>query len=197
MGDISLTNSTIYAQNINNFAGELFKVGGQRTPFLSAMGGLNGGKAIIQSTFWQVQVEDNATISSEPTKGQEGSTPTEYLGRDRAAYTYVTQIFHKGVQMTYTAMASNQNKMRLIYQQSIVNTSDGDGTTTAADKLALFGGNPVSDEFAFQMEKALEKVAREVEWFASTVLSQMVHTLLTLGWAQEKCTVLMFGIEWW
>ena len=29
MADISLTNSTIYAQNINNFAGELFKVGGQ------------------------------------------------------------------------------------------------------------------------------------------------------------------------
>ena len=77
MAAISLTNSTIYAQNINNFAGELFKVGGQRTPFLSAVGGLNGGKS-IQSTFWQVQIADNAKISSEPTKGQEGSTPTEY-----------------------------------------------------------------------------------------------------------------------
>jgi hypothetical protein len=42
MADISLTNSTIYAQNINNFTGELFKVGGQRTPLLSAVGGLNG-----------------------------------------------------------------------------------------------------------------------------------------------------------
>ena len=165
MADISLTNSTIYAQNINNFAGELFKVGGQRTPLLSAVGGLNGGKS-INSTFWQVQVEDNATISSEPTKGQEGSTPTEYLGRDRAAYTYVTQIFHKGVQMTYTALASNQNQNPFDLSANIVNTSDGDGTTTAADKLALFGGTPVSDEFAFQMEKAMEKVAREVEWFA-------------------------------
>jgi hypothetical protein len=28
MADISLTNNTIYAQNINNFTGELFKVGG-------------------------------------------------------------------------------------------------------------------------------------------------------------------------
>jgi hypothetical protein len=65
MADISLTNSTIYAQNINNFTGELFKVGGQRTPLLSAVGGLNGGK-VLNSTFWQVQVEDNATISSEP-----------------------------------------------------------------------------------------------------------------------------------
>ena len=61
MADISLTNNTIYAQNINNFTGELFKVGGQRTPLLSAVGGLNGGK-VLNSTFWQVQVEDNAKI---------------------------------------------------------------------------------------------------------------------------------------
>ena len=165
MADISLTNSTIYAQNINNFAGELFKVGGQRTPLLSAVGGLNGGK-VLNSTFWQVQVEDNATISAEPTKGQEGSTPTEYLGRDRAAYTYVTQIFHKGVQMTYTALASTGNQNPFTLSAAITNQSDGDGTTTAGTAQGLFGGNPVNDEFALQLEKALEKVAREVEWFA-------------------------------
>ena len=34
------------------------------------------------------------------------------------------------------------------------------------DKLALAGGNPIVDEFAEQMSLALEKVAREVEWFA-------------------------------
>ena len=76
MASISLTNSTIYSQNINNFTGELFRVGGQRTPFLSAIGGLNGCK-VLQSTFWQIQVADSATISSEPTKGQEGAQPTE------------------------------------------------------------------------------------------------------------------------
>ena len=68
MANISLTNNTIYAQNINNFTGELFKVGGQRTPLLSAVGGLNGGK-VLNSTFWQVQVEDNATISFRAYKG--------------------------------------------------------------------------------------------------------------------------------
>ena len=165
MADISLTNNTIYAQNINNFTGELFKVGGQRTPLLSAVGGLNGGK-VLNSTYWQVQVEDNATISTEPTKGQEGATPTEYLGRDRAAYTYVTQIFHKGVQMTYTALASTGNQNPYDLSANIVNSSDGDGTTTAADKLGLFGGSPINDEFALQLEKAMEKVSREVEWFA-------------------------------
>ena len=156
---------TIYAQQINNFTGELFKVGGQRTPLLSSVGGLNGGK-VLNSTYWQVQVEDNAIITSEPTKGQEGSTPTEYLGRDRAAFTHVTQIFHKGVQMTYTALASTGNQNPFTLSANITNQSDGDGTTTAGAAQGLFGGNAVNDEFALQLEKALEKVAREVEWFA-------------------------------
>jgi len=66
MASISGLSATapIYAQQINNFTGELFKVGGQRTPLLSAVGGLNGGK-VLNSTFWQVQVEDNATVSSD------------------------------------------------------------------------------------------------------------------------------------
>ena len=191
MAEISLTNSTIYAQNINNFTGELFKVGGQRTPLLSAVGGLNGGKT-LNSTFWQVQVEDNATVSSEPDKGKEGSTPTEYLGRDRAAYTYVTQIFHKGVQMTYTALASTANQNPFDLSDNIANSSDGDGTTTAGDKLAFFGGSPVADEFAFQMEKTMEKVAREVEWFAfNGSFSDGANT--TPGTGERE----MWGIDHW
>ena len=167
MAEISGLNAStpIYAQNINNFTGELFKVGGQRTPLLSAVGGLNGGKT-LNSTYWQVQVEDSYTISSEPTKGQEGSTPTEYLGRDRAAYTHVTQVFHKGVQMTYTALASTGNQNPFTLSAAITNQSDGDGTTTGGVAQGLFGGNAINDEFALQLEKAMEKVAREVEWFA-------------------------------
>jgi hypothetical protein len=165
MAAISLTNNSIYSQKINNFSGELFRVGGQRTPFLSATGGLNGGK-VLQSTFWQIQAADSAVVSSEPTKGQEGAQPTEYLGRDRVAYTGVTQIFHKGVKMTYTAMATYQNQNPFDLSANIANASDGDGTVTAGDKLALAGGNPIVDEFAEQMSMALEKVAREVEWFA-------------------------------
>tara|TARA_R110002020_G_scaffold204644_4_gene408910 strand:+ start:458 stop:1579 length:1122 start_codon:yes stop_codon:yes gene_type:complete len=165
MAAITLTNNSIYSQKINNFSGELFRVGGQRTPFLSATGGLNGGK-VLQSTFWQIQAADSAVVSSEPTKGQEGAAPTEYLGRDRVAFTGVTQIFHKGVKMTYTAMATYQNQNPFDLSANIANSSDGDGTVTAGDKLALAGGNPIVDEFAEQMSMALEKVAREVEWFA-------------------------------
>ena len=165
MAAISLTNSTIYSQNVNNFTGELFRVGGQRTPFLSATGGLNGGK-VLQSTFWQIQTSDSHVISSEPTKAQEGAQPTEYLGRDRVAYTGVTQIFHKGVKMTYTGMATFQHQNPFDLSANAINSSDGDGTVTAGDKLSLAGGNPIVDEFSEQMTLALEKVAREVEWFA-------------------------------
>jgi hypothetical protein len=165
MASISLTNNSIYSQNVNNFSGELFRVGGQRTPFLSATGGLNGGK-VLQSTFWQIQAADSHTVSSEPTKGQEGAQPTEYLGRDRVAYTGVTQVFHKGVKMTYTAMATFQHQNPFDLSAAVINSSDGDGTVTAADKLSLAGSNPIVDEFAEQMALALEKVAREVEWFA-------------------------------
>ena len=165
MASISLTNNAIYSQNVNNFSGELFRVGGQRTPFLSATGGLNGGK-VLQSTFWQIQAADSHTVSSEPDKAVEGAAPTEYLGRDRVAYTSVTQIFHKGVKMTYTAMATYQHQNPFDLSANIINSSDGDGTVTAADKLGLAGSNPIVDEFAEQMSLALEKVAREVEWFA-------------------------------
>ncbi len=165
MAGISLTNDAIYSQKINNFSGELFRVGGQRTPFLSATGGLNGGK-VLQSTFWQIQAADSHSVTSEPTKAQEGNTPTEYLGRDRVAFTGVTQIFHKGVKMTYTAMATYQHQNPFDLSANIASSSDGDGTVTAADKLGLSGSNPIVDEFAEQMSLALEKVAREVEWFA-------------------------------
>ena len=170
MANISLTGDTLYSQKINNFSGELFRVGGQRTPFLSATGGLNGGK-VLQSTFWQIQAADSHTVTSEPTKGQEGAAPTEYLGRDRVAYTGVTQIFHKGVKMTYTAMATyqHQNSFNINAAGGGINpvvSSDGDGTTSAAALLGLAGSNPIVDEFAEQMSLALEKVAREVEWFA-------------------------------
>ena len=189
--NVGATSNTIYAQQINNFTGELFKVGGQRTPLLAAAGGLNGGKT-LNSTFWQVQVEDNATISSEPSKGQEGAAPTEYLGRDRSAYTYVTQIFHKGVQMTYTALASTGNQNPFDLSADIVNISDGDGTTTAGDSLGLFGGNPVQDEFALQLEKAMEKVAREVEWFAfNGSFSDGANTTPGSGTRE------MYGIDVW
>ena len=58
----------------------------------------------------------------------------------------------------------NQNPFDL--SANIANSSDGDGTVTAGDKLGFLVVTQVTDEFANQIELAMEKVAREVEWFA-------------------------------
>ena len=73
--------------------------------------------------------------------------------------------------MTYTAMATyqHQNSFNINAAGGGINpvvSSDGDGTTSAAALLGLAGSNPIVDEFAEQMSLALEKVAREVEYFA-------------------------------
>jgi hypothetical protein len=156
----------IYSKFINNFHGELFRVGGQRTPFTAAVGGMTGGGKVIQSTFFQFQTADSATVSGAADVGTEGGAPTEYLGRDRVAYNQVTQIFHKGVKMSYTALATYNQQNVFNLSNASYNESDGDGTTSASSRLALFGGNPITDEFAEQMELALDKIAKEVEYFA-------------------------------
>jgi len=156
----------IYSKYINNFAGELFRVGGQRTPFTAAVGGMSGGGKVLQSTFWQFQTADTASVTSAPSVGTEGGQPTEWLGRDRVSYTAVTQIFQKGVKMSYTAMAASNHQNVFDVSANAFNISDGNAGNTAGDKLALFGGSPITDEFAEQMELALDKLAKEVEWFA-------------------------------
>ena len=58
--------------------------------------------------------------------------PTEYLGRDRVAFTGTDADIPKGVKMTYTAMASSASKTHLTCAAAnIAVSSDGDGTTSA------------------------------------------------------------------
>ena len=146
--------SPISANEINNFTGELFKVTPQRTPLLSATGGLTGGK-VVNSTFFQFQTIDNATVSS-VTPGTEGGTPN-YNGRSRSAVQGVVEIFHEAVQLTYTAQAAFGEivpfDLTSTYKNSI-------------DKIALEGTNPVNDEMAAQLELVLELVAKKAEFQA-------------------------------
>ncbi len=144
----------IIAANINNFTGELFKVTPQRTPLLSATGGLTGGKA-INSTFFQFQTIDNATVSS-VTPGAEGGTPN-FNGRSRSAIQGVLEIFHEAVQVTYTAQAAYGEIVPFDLASSYKNS---------IDKLALEGTNPVNDEMAAQLELVLELVAKKAEFQA-------------------------------
>ena len=144
----------IVASDVNNFTGELFKITPHRTPLLAAAGGLNGGVA-INSTFFQFQTQDNATVSS-VTPDDEGGSPN-YSGRSRSAQQGVLQIFHEAAQVSYTAQAASGE---IVPFQLSGNYKNSDPA------LALAGNNPINDELAYQMELVLETVAKKVEWSA-------------------------------
>lgn len=136
----------ISVAEINNFTGELFKVGARRTPLLSMVGGLTGGK-LLNSPVFQTQKVDTPTVNSY-TAVAEGGTPA-YFGRSRSSAIDCVQIWNQGVKLTYSALGST----------GYLN-SQAMGTGTAAFE----GSNPINDEMAFQIEELLSKIAREVEY---------------------------------
>ena len=144
----------IVASDVNNFTGELFKITPHRTPLLAAAGGLNGGVA-INSTFFQFQTQDNASVTS-VTPDDEGGSPN-YSGRTRSAQQGTLQIFHEAAQVSYTAQAASGE---IVPFQLAGNYKNSDPA------LALAGNNPINDELAYQMELVLETVAKKVEWSA-------------------------------
>lgn len=144
----------IVASDVNNFTGELFKITPHRTPLLAAAGGLNGG-IVTNTTFFQFQKQDNATVSS-VTPDDEGGQPN-YSGRSRAAQQGVLQIFHEAVQISFTAQAASGEIVPFNLSGNYKNSDPA---------LSLEGSNPITDELAYQMELLLETVAKKVEWAA-------------------------------
>lgn len=144
----------IVASDVNNFTGELFKITPHRTPLLAAAGGLNGG-IVTNTTFFQFQKQDNATVSS-VTPDDEGGQPN-YSGRSRAAQQGVLQIFHEAVQISFTAQAASGEIVPFNLDGNYKNSDPA---------LSLEGNNPITDELAYQMELLLETVAKKVEWAA-------------------------------
>ena len=136
----------ISVSEINNFTGELFKVGARRTPLLSMVGGLTGGK-LLNSPVFQTQKVDTPTVSSY-TAVAEGGTPA-YFGRSRSSAIDCVQIWNQGVKLTYSALGST----------GYLNSQAMESGTAAFE-----GTNPVNDEMAFQIEELLSKIAREVEY---------------------------------
>ena len=136
----------ISVSEINNFTGELFKVGARRTPLLSMVGGLNGGK-LLNSPVFQTQKVDTPTVNSY-TAVAEGGTPA-YFGRSRSSAIDCVQIWNQGIKLTYSAMAST----------GYLNSQAMESGTKAFE-----GQNPINDEMAFQLEELLSKIAREVEY---------------------------------
>jgi len=124
--------------DLPNYVGELFNITPNDTPFLSAIGGMTGGKSVTSKQFtWQTV--DNATAAQ--TVVAEGADAT-FAERSRSEVTNVTQIMQYGVHVSYTKQAAVGN----LAGQSIL------------------GNQPVQDELAFQLDMAMKRAARDIEF---------------------------------
>ena len=110
--------------DLPNYVGELFNITPNDTPFLSAIGGMTGGKSVTSKQFtWQTV--DNATAAQ--TVVAEGADAT-FAERSRSEVTNVTQIMQYGVHVSYT-------------KQAAVGNLNGE---------SIIGNQPVQDELSFQ-----------------------------------------------
>jgi hypothetical protein len=133
--------------NLPNYVGELFAVTPTETPFLSAIGGLTGGEAAEASLFqWQGYDLRDASATRQRVEGANAPTAE---ARVRFNVNNVVEIHQEAVETSYTKMAASGQF-----------ASTGSTHTGA---VGLAGANPVLDEQAWQVQRALEQIARDVE----------------------------------
>lgn len=127
--------------NLPNYVGDLFAITPQDTPFLSAIGGLTGGRKVKSTKFgWQAYDLRAADRNRQRTEGADA--PASEL-RKRSGYENVVEIHQEAIEVSYT-------------KQAAVNLID-------ALHAGVEGTNPVTDEFNWQIDKALKQIARDIE----------------------------------
>jgi hypothetical protein len=132
--------------NLPNYVGELFMLTPEDTPFLSAIGGLTGGKS-VDSTSWTWQTADLRDPSNrQRTEGQDAPTAEE---RVRANVTNVCEIHQEKVSVSYTKQAATQQ----------ISTP-----SSAPYQVNAGQNNPVMNEMDWQVQLALKSIALDVNW---------------------------------
>ncbi len=129
--------------NLPNYAGELFTADPINTPFLTAIGGLTGGMQTEDFEFAtdsQYSLPEPEQPSISETASLTAPQPSNIV---RDQNTNVTQIFQEKISISYVKMA-NAKRMS--------------GLNTAGQQ------NNVPDEKSWQISRALEKIARDVEY---------------------------------
>ena len=125
--------------NLPNFVGELFAVSREDTPFLSAIGGLTGGRPAFDKEFeWEYYDLRAPDAARQRVEGANAPTAEE---RVRANASNVLEIHQEAVELSYTKLA--------------VGARGGYATTAR-------GSSPVGDEMAWQMQNHIKQVARDV-----------------------------------
>lgn len=132
--------------NLPNYVGELFAITPTDTPFLSAIGGLTGGKA-VSSVLWQWQGYDLRDASSTRQRLEGANAPTAEE-RTRANVNNVVEIHQESVEVSYTKMAATGQF-----------ASTGSTHTGA---VGLAGSNPIADELGWQVTQALTQMALDI-----------------------------------
>lgn len=130
-----------------NFVGELFAITPTDTPFLSAIGGLTGGRA-ADSTLFQWQSYDLRDADDARQRVEGANAPTAEA-RVRANIYNVVEIHQEAVEVSYTKQAAT-----------------GQYNTTGSShpgSVGISGANPVTDEMAWQVQQHLRQIARDVE----------------------------------
>lgn len=129
--------------NLPNYAGELFTADPINTPFLTAIGGLTGG---MQTEDFEFATDSQYSLPEpeQPAISETASlTAPQPSNIVRDQNTNVTQIFQEKISISYVKMA-NAKRMS--------------GLNTAGQQ------NNVPDEKSWQISRALEKIARDVEY---------------------------------
>lgn len=124
-----------------NYHGELFALTPATTPFLSAIGGLTGGKRATGATQTEWQAFDlrNAAAGRTRLEGADAPTAEE---RVRMNLSNVLEIHQEAVTVSYTKQAATQT-----YSGINVGSTD----------------NPVTDENTWQINQALATIGLDTE----------------------------------
>ncbi|WP_435173292.1 SU10 major capsid protein [Actinacidiphila sp. bgisy145] len=126
--------------NLPNYHGQLYQVTPTETPFLSAIGGLTGGRRTKSVEFeWQTMDRRSSTAGNTALEGAAAPTGT---ARSRANVSNIVEIHQSAVEVSYTRQAA---------------TSQYNGINIGQDD------NPVTDELTTQIMAELEAMAVDVE----------------------------------
>ena len=125
--------------NLPNYTGILYGLTPQETPFLSAIGGLSGGRQTTSPAFeWETfDLRD----ASQP-EVVEGATAPTAQQRVRGNVSNVVQIHQEKVSISYSKLAATGAKAGINNDQP----------------------NPVGNELDWQVEQMLKQMARDVEY---------------------------------
>jgi hypothetical protein len=130
-----------------NFVGELFAITPNDTPFLSAIGGLTGGKSTTSTLFqWQKYDLRSSTTNNVALEG--AAAPTA-VARTRANVVNVVEIHHSAVEVSYTKLAA-------IGQYNSTGSSH-------AGSVGIAGSNPVQNEATWQIAQELKAMGIDIE----------------------------------